>query len=49
MALMQPHIKTVYGDDVTFEHAYHKIFKLTATVERIVNFVEVYCNIRKCI
>lgn len=47
MALMQPHIKTVYGDDVTFEHAYHKISQLTATIERIVIFVEVYKDERK--
>src|SRR5690554_6313693 len=42
MALIQPHTKNIYGEDVTFEQAYHKISNLTATIEEISIGVQVY-------
>ena len=42
MALIQPHSKIVYGENMIFEHAYHKISNLTATIEQINISVQVY-------
>lgn len=42
MALMQPYTKSVYGENMAFEQAYHKISSLTATVEKINIEVQVY-------
>lgn len=47
MALIQPHTKSIYGEDITFERAYHKIANLSATVEVINISVEVYKDINK--
>jgi len=42
MALIQPHSKIIYGENLTFEQAYHKISNLTATVDEINIGVQVY-------
>lgn len=42
MALIQPHSKIIYGENIIFENAYHKISQLSATVEKINVSVEVY-------
>lgn len=42
MALIQPHSKIIYGENMTFEQAYHKISNLTATIEQINISVQVY-------
>lgn len=42
MALIQPHSKYVFGEEMIFEKAYHKISQLSATVDSISISVEVY-------
>jgi|SRR5690625_1253826 len=42
MALIIPHSKVIYGENLTFEQAYHKISNLTATVDEINIGVQVY-------
>lgn len=42
MALIQPYVKKIYGENMTFEQAYHQISNLTATIERINVDVRVY-------
>src|SRR5690625_5064069 len=42
MALIRPHTKIIFGEEVVFEQAYHKISNLTASIEEIVIGVQVY-------
>ncbi|WP_078390729.1 hypothetical protein [Shouchella patagoniensis] len=42
MAIVQPYTKTVYGMELTFENAYHRIYRISVTHDLITIDIDIY-------